>query len=247
MIRAAALVAVVAIMGGAALTFDGGQEPAPPTVVAASPTTTPSPSTTVTTVFPQMVLPDTTTETTAAPARTTTTTVALPAPPTTTVGWASARLQDVEESEVVTPTRLVVPTLDIDAPIEALGIDENGKMDIPGNVTDVGWYRHGSLPGEEGSAVLAAHVDLAGSGPGVFFHLDTLEPGDIFMISMSDGSASSYTVESAERVPKSSLDVDTLFDAAGDPVVRLVTCGGAFDRSIRSYSDNVIVTARRTP
>ena len=42
---------------------------------------------------------------------------------------------------------------------------------------------------------------------------------------------------------KRDLDVAEVFDRGGDPLLRIITCGGTFRRSQRSYQDNVVVTA----
>lgn len=65
-------------------------------------------------------------------------------------------------------------------------------MAIPSNVRDVAWYEFGSRPGEGGSAVLAAHVDLASQGPGVFFNLRDVDPGDFVEVEFSDGSVTGF-------------------------------------------------------
>jgi sortase (surface protein transpeptidase) len=147
--------------------------------------------------------------------------------------------------EVVAPSHQAISALSIEAPVVPLGVDAaTGDMEVPDNIDEVGWYRFGPVPGGSGSAVLAAHVDLAGEGPGVFYYLDRLGNGDEIEIAMTDGSSLRFLVTDTKRVPKVNLDLDSLFDPEGDPLLRLVTCGGAFDRATRSYQDNIVVTAR---
>jgi LPXTG-site transpeptidase (sortase) family protein len=116
-------------------------------------------------------------------------------------------------------------------------------MRVPADISEVGWYRHGPVPGEAGSAVLAAHVDKASEGPGIFFDLDRLVVGDLIEVTFSDASRQTFAVASAESVAKDRLDVDSLFASDGAAVVRLVTCGGAFNHTEGSYVDNVVITA----
>lgn len=161
------------------------------------------------------------------------------APPVT----ASARLADVEVPGAAAPARLRVTSLGIDAPVLGVGISD-GELEVLDDVVNVGWYRHGPSPGETGSAVLAAHVDTARDGPGVFFELGSLESGDRIDIELADGTALVFFVESIQRHPKAELPAAELFSREGDPRVALITCGGAFDRSAGRYSDNVVVVAR---
>ena len=42
---------------------------------------------------------------------------------------------------------------------------------------------------------------------------------------------------------KNELPFDTIFSREGNPVLTLVTCGGGFSQSSRSYDSNVVVYA----
>jgi LPXTG-site transpeptidase (sortase) family protein len=141
------------------------------------------------------------------------------------------------------PIAIRIPALDQAAPIIPTGIEANGDMEVPDNVDDVAWYKYGSAPGEPGSAVLAAHVDLAGQGPGVFFDLRTLEPGNVIYIDFDDGSTRAYRTEARAIYDKEELPTEAIFSREGPAVLTLITCGGDFNRSIRSYDSNVVVYA----
>lgn len=157
-----------------------------------------------------------------------------------TVPWGSGRLPDQVSSSPV-PILVEIPSIDVAAPIVESGIDdESRQMEIPPRADQVGWYRFGSRPGESGSAVLAGHVDMAGFGPGAFFELDRLVPGDEVLVHMSDGTVLRFETVDIARVPKERLDVDKIFDHTGPPRLTLITCGGAFNETIRSYDDNVV-------
>lgn len=151
-------------------------------------------------------------------------------------------------SEVVAtsrvPIRLAIGELGVDAPVEPYGVDvRTRQMDVPDNVRDVAWYEHGPVPGESGSAVLAAHVDLAGQGPGVFFNLKDMQPGDRIIVSFNDGTKENFTVQARETYDKDGLPLDVIFSREGPPVLTLITCGGGFSASSRSYDSNVVVYA----
>ena len=143
------------------------------------------------------------------------------------------------------PVRLRIGRISVDAPVGEHGIDlETGQMDVPANVSEVGWYKFGPRPGEPGSAVLAAHVDLEGYGPGVFFDLEALEPGDRIEIVYADDTKTTFEVEARAIYLKDELPLDVIFSREGPPALTLVTCGGDFDSSISSYDSNVVVYAR---
>ncbi len=141
------------------------------------------------------------------------------------------------------PTGLRIASLGVDAPIDAYGVDENRQMAVPENVSDVAWYKYGPTPGAAGSAVLAAHVDLYGQGPGVFFDLRSMDEGDAVEVLYDDGSAAQFRVVARTVYQKNALPLDTIFSRQGPPVLTLITCGGGFSRSSRTYDSNVVVYA----
>ena len=142
------------------------------------------------------------------------------------------------------PTRLLIGAIGVDAPVIGLGVNaRTGQMEVPGNVSDVAWYRHGPVPGQLGSAVLAAHVDLQRQGPGVFFNLDDLEADDEIVVSFDDGSEQVFVVVARSTYLKEELPLEEIFGREGSPVLTLVTCGGGFSASAQRYDSNVVVSA----
>lgn len=152
-------------------------------------------------------------------------------------------LADLRPHDGPRPVGLTIDKLGIDAPVGEYGVDSQGRMDVPDNITEVGWYKFGPSPGEDGSAVLAAHVDLAGPGRGLFYDLEELEPGDTVTVSYSDGSKGEFEVFARSIYLKTDLPLNTIFSRTGKPVLTLVTCGGGFSRSANSYDSNVVVYA----
>jgi LPXTG-site transpeptidase (sortase) family protein len=143
------------------------------------------------------------------------------------------------------PVGVRIPAIGVEARVVSVGIEPaTGEMEVPKVVSEIGWYRYGpGLGAPTGSTVLAGHVDDAIQGLGVFARLLELHPGDTLIVTGGDRKTRSYKVVSREIVPKTSAPLDRVFARDGAPRLTLVTCGGSFDRSQRSYRDNVIVTA----
>jgi hypothetical protein len=141
------------------------------------------------------------------------------------------------------PVGLRIERLGVDAPVDPYGIAPDGAMAIPDNVSDVAWYEPGPGPGEEGSAVLAAHVALGSQGRGVFYDLKLLEPGDLVHVARADGSESAFRVEERITYLKSELPIESIFSREGPSVLTLVTCGGALNQDTRRFDSNVVVYA----
>jgi LPXTG-site transpeptidase (sortase) family protein len=144
----------------------------------------------------------------------------------------------------VPPSELTIPVLGVfAAPVVAVGLLGTGELEVP-PVTEVGWYRFGAHPGEPGSAVLAAHIAYGGV-EGVFGRLGELAPGDEVALTHVDGGMSRWQVSSVEQFDKDGLPLDRVFATGGDAQLTLITCGGAFNPTLHSYEDNVVVFARR--
>jgi LPXTG-site transpeptidase (sortase) family protein len=144
----------------------------------------------------------------------------------------------------VTPVRVRLARLGIDAPVHPVGVDGRGEMAVPIDVRTVGWYRFGPRPGDRaGSSVLAAHVDDRLQGHGAFFRLIDTAAGDEVQVQLTDGAVLRFQVQSVERVEKARLPVAELFARDGAAQLTLITCGGEFDRAAGRYQDNVVVRA----
>jgi hypothetical protein len=140
------------------------------------------------------------------------------------------------------PVSIAIPAAGVDARVVPVGLRPDGAMEVP-EVDLAGWYRLGPRPGERGPAVIVGHVDSR-EGPAVFYRLGRLRRGDRIVVGQGGGAAAAFAVERVERHPKEALPVGRIWSPTGQPVLRLITCGGSFDRSTGHYRDNVVVYAK---
>lgn len=153
-----------------------------------------------------------------------------------------AQLAEARAEADVRPLSVSIDRLGLDGvAVQAVGVEPTGEMSIP-PPREVGWYRYGPFPGGAGSAVLAGHI-ASGGIDGAFRHLDRLEAGDPIEVALSDGRRLRFAVTDTVQVGKAELPFDELFARSGPPRLALITCGGEFDYSARSYRDNLVVVA----
>lgn len=141
------------------------------------------------------------------------------------------------------PLVVEVPRLGIRSRLVDLHRTPAGTLEVPRDPQRAGWYVGSAHPGDAGPTVIAGHVDSY-RGPGVFFRLRELHRGDRVVVRRSDGSAMRFVVESVLVVPKRSFPTALVYASHGRPALRLITCGGGFDRASGHYRDNVVVLAR---
>jgi Sortase domain len=141
----------------------------------------------------------------------------------------------------------VVGSARIDIPVKTVGVAADGQMELPPNPATIGWYRFGPGPADDrGSVVLGGHLDSKEYGVGPLVRLRDLRPGDSVAVYSTDSSVNRYRVVKVEDIPKTGLAVGDLFDRDGPRLLRIVTCGGPYDRDGGGYRDNLVVTASTT-
>jgi hypothetical protein len=141
------------------------------------------------------------------------------------------------------PVHIRIPAIGVSAAVVRLGLNRDGTLQVPGDFAVTGWFTGGPAPGETGPAVIAGHIDSR-RGPAVFYRLRELRPGQEITVGRTDGSSVRFAVDGVAQYPKQAFPTAAVFGPSPDPLLRLITCGGAFDRSQRSYRDNVVVSAR---
>lgn len=159
------------------------------------------------------------------------------------IGWESGSIGVIGSTDSVVPTGVRVRSLGIDAQVEPVGVDSHGDMVIPDLVNHVGWYRHGSVPGESGSAVIAGHLDDY-EGKSVFFDLAGVDPGAVVEVRLSDGRMSTFQVTGKTSFPADQLPADEVFARDGESRLALLTCGGDWNHSANRYEETVVVYAK---
>lgn len=178
------------------------------------------------------------------------------------VGWQGSPTPDISIGHVQTssgyhlvngririaapPVELVIPSIKVDARLIGLRVRTDGELGAPANYDDVGWYSDGYAPGDPGPAVIAGHVDSK-TGPAAFFHLRELRPGDPIRIRRADGTVITFFVDAVAQYPKDKFPTEIVYGSTNAPGLRLVTCGGSFDRKAGHYRDNLVVFARPAP
>ncbi|MFE0175698.1 class F sortase [Streptomyces sp. NPDC059002] len=147
------------------------------------------------------------------------------------------------------PRRVDVPSLEVRAPVAARGLDADGAIDPPPfeQPGTVGWYGGGTRPGAPGAALFVGHVDTE-TKPAVFYDLSALRPGEKVRVARDDGTVAEFTVDDVQVHTRDRFDAKKAYGPheEGRAELRLITCGGTFDKETRTYTANVVVSAYLT-
>ncbi|KAA9150099.1 class F sortase [Amycolatopsis acidicola] len=142
------------------------------------------------------------------------------------------------------PESVDITKIDAHSTLVPLGLNADQTIQVPpvSQPLQAGWYQYGPTPGEVGPAVILGHVD-GNKQKGIFWRLKELAPGDEVSVSRKDGSTARFRVTRVEQIDKDTFPTDAVYGDTADPELRLITCGGSFDRDAHSYRDNIIVYA----
>ncbi len=147
------------------------------------------------------------------------------------------------------PTRLTIPSIDVDTDLMNVGLQDDGTIGVPPLLTDspAGWFDRGPTPGEKGPAVILGHVTALNQlGPAVFFKLGALHKNDEISVTREDGKVAVFTVTRVEQTPKPDFSSMDTYGNTDDAQLRLITCGGTFNKTTARHADNIVVYAKLT-
>ena len=112
------------------------------------------------------------------------------------------------------PSRLAIPRLGLSVALGTLGMNPDGTVQVPSTADQAGWFRLGPFSGQAGSAVVLGHVD-SWQGPGVFFGLHTLVPGDRIEVSLASGVIAQFSVTAVDMYTKQAFPARDVYASHG--------------------------------
>lgn len=141
------------------------------------------------------------------------------------------------------PKAITLPTILAEGFIQKVGVDNANTIVAPSNIHMAGWFTDSVKPGNPGLSIIDGHVQ-GQYGKGIFYSLGRLKPNDVFKVSYGDDSTRNFRVIKVDTVP---VDQATtiLFDRASNikNQLNVITCGGKYSPSSKSFDQRVIVTA----
>jgi LPXTG-site transpeptidase (sortase) family protein len=139
------------------------------------------------------------------------------------------------------PATILIASLDVHRPVEAVGVDRSGRMNLPQNLWNAGWYAAGPVPGAPGDAVIEGHAGYP-KAPLLFANLNKLRSGDKIVVVLADGSHQLFLVSSIS-VWRAGTAPSDMGQPYGLPRLTLITCTGPFDDHYKTYADRLVVQA----
>lgn len=139
------------------------------------------------------------------------------------------------------PLRIKIPSINIDAIIESVGMASDGLMDVPQKQDDVAWFNLGPRPGENGNAVIDGHSGWKDNRPAVFDNLSKLKIGDKIYVEDNRGVTTTFAVRKIQVYNPNGDDSDVFSSNDGLSHLNLITCSGTWNIAEQTHSQRLVV------
>ncbi len=153
-------------------------------------------------------------------------------------------LSDTSVQDTTTrPVHLLIPSIKVNAFVEPVSVLANGELETPTQNPwyNVGWYESGTLPGEQGSAVIDGHLDRPGGTPAVFWNLHHIHTGAAVIVIDAQGRNIHFHVTRVAFYQPQSAPLQEIFGNAGGTYLNLITCAGDWIPSERQTTLRQVV------
>ncbi|MEK7644758.1 MAG: class F sortase [Patescibacteria group bacterium] len=143
------------------------------------------------------------------------------------------------------PVQIKIPSIHVDAPIEAVGLTSGSALGIPKDSANVAWHKLGPRPGEKGSAVITGHFGWNNNLPAVFDNLSLMQKGDLISTEDGNGRMTEFVVRSIRIYGSDETIPEVFVSDDGKAHLNLITCTGVWDVLKQTYSQRLVVFAER--
>lgn len=140
------------------------------------------------------------------------------------------------------PVNIKIASVGIESNIKPVGKKSDGTMETPPLYEHItGWYKHGPTPGEIGPSIIVGHVDTY-KGPSVFYRLKQMKPGDIIEVTRADNKVVKFKVTGLQQFEQNeNFPTEKVYGNIDHAGIRLITCGGTYNKKTQKYSHNTVV------
>lgn len=147
------------------------------------------------------------------------------------------------QERLALPVRIKIPSISVDTDVGHVGLNPDGAMDTPKDPETTAWFDLGPRPGEVGSAVISGHFGWKNNIPAVFDNLNKLKKGDKVYVENEKGQTIAFIVRDSKKYDSNAYASEVFNSNDGKTHLNLITCEGAWNKKLKSYSDRLVVFA----
>lgn len=150
-----------------------------------------------------------------------------------------------DQANLGLPVRLKIPSINVDAAMEYVGLTPQGAVGIPLDPDNAAWFDTSPRPGEIGSSVITGHVNWYYGAKGVFENLSKVKPGDKIMVQDVKGSTITFVVREIRKFEAAAQAADVFVSADDKAHLNLITCDGVWNKNAKQYTERLVVFTDR--
>jgi len=147
----------------------------------------------------------------------------------------------VKQAKTVIEVNIKIPSINVDAKVEYVGLTKDGAMSAPAGPSETGWFYLGTRPGEEGSSVIDGHSGYKNNRPAVFDNLYKVQIGDKIYVEDEKGITTIFVVREIRKYNPNADATDVFYSNDGKSHLNLITCTGIWNTIWKSHSDRLVV------
>ncbi len=154
----------------------------------------------------------------------------------------------VQEAATSLPVTVGIPSTGEGSSLLTLGTAADQSIVVPNDeqADRAGWYDGSPTPGTKGPATIVGH-STSSRGAAVFFKLAQVKNGATVNVTTRSGRVLKFTVYRVASYPKNAFPTSEVYGNTDGPELRVVTCGGTFDKGTGHFENNTVLYARVAP
>ncbi len=157
----------------------------------------------------------------------------------------SSSVQTSKDRQVSAPVKVEIPSTGEGSSLLTLGTASDQTIVVPNDkqADQAGWYDGSPTPGEKGPATIVGH-STSSRGAAVFFKLADVKDGATVNVTTKNGRVLKFTVYKVASYPKNAFPTTKVYGNTDGAELRVVTCGGPFDKGTGHFENNTVLYAR---
>ena len=143
------------------------------------------------------------------------------------------------------PKTLYINSINLEASIIPVGVEDSGSMETPKNWDEVGWFTKSSFPSEQKLMILNGHYDNNYGAPAVFYGLKNISIGDKVSVLDENNKYFTYVIVDSFFIDIKDPLRTEIFDNFNEDESTLVmiTCGGIWNSVAQTYTQRLVIRA----
>lgn len=147
--------------------------------------------------------------------------------------------------EELLPAYLLIPSIEVNAAVEPVGLTDKGAVGVPTEPGLLGWFDKSVAPGDYGSAIIDGHRGWRDDVSAVFDHLDEVVIDDTVIVINNKGEVLPFVVYDIKTYLPNENPPEVFKSSDDTAFLNLITCNGEWDAEAGTATKRLVVFTKR--